>query len=286
MTYDFVALDVETANSSTASICQIGIVVFSNGKVKSKKSWLINPEESFDDRNIKIHGIRPEDVIDKDTFINLYEEIKTYIQNSFIVHHGSFDRTAFARVYEKYALDKIESKWIDNTRVVRNTWDKFKSKGYGLKNLTEYFDIELDHHDALSDALAAGKIAILAFEKSGKALDDWYSFKSNRVSGYQLLSGEVNVNGPFYGQTLLFTGTGHLRRQDLAERANALGFKVVNSPSKKVDILSVGDLDYSVSKGLNKSNKHIKMEELIDKGHSAEIITDADLQAIFEIESA
>jgi DNA polymerase-3 subunit epsilon len=286
MTYEFVALDVETANSSRASICQIGIVSFSNGKIKSKKSWLINPEENFDDRNIEIHGIKPEDVIDKGTFLNLYEEIKTYIENSFIVHHGSFDRTAFARVYEKYELDVIESKWIDNTRVVRNTWDKFKSKGYGLKNLTEYFDIELEHHDALSDAFAAGKIAILAFEESGKGLDEWYRFKNTRIKGYQLSSGEVNADGPFYGQTLLFTGTGHLRRQDLAERANALGFKVVNSPSKKVDILSVGDLDYSVLKGLNKTSKHIKMEELIDKGHSAEIITDADLQAIFDIESA
>lgn len=286
MSYNFIALDVETANSSLSSICQIGIVHFLNGKVKLKKSWLVDPEEDFDDRNISIHGIKPEDVLNKQTFAELHGEILLNIENHFVVHHGSFDRTAFTRAYAKYDLNEIDSKWIDNTRVVRNTWDQFKSKGYGLKNLTSHFNIELNHHDALSDALAAGKIAILAFEKSGKSLDEWHNFKANRLNKLHLSSGVINPDGPFYGKTLLFTGTGYLRREDLAMRANALGFNVVNSASKKVDVLSVGDQDYSILKGLNKSSKHKKMEELIKQGHSAEIITDADLQVIFEIENS
>ena len=284
MSYNFIALDVETANYSRSSICQIGIVVFSDGVITSKNSWFVNPEEHFDPKNIEIHGIKPEDVANEKTFPELYDEIEGVLKNNFIIHHGSFDRTAFTRVYEKYELGEINSKWIDNTRIVRNTWDEFKSKGYGLKNLTSHFGIEREHHDALSDAQAAGKIAVIAFEESGKGLQDWFEFRKLRTKTYNFTAGEVNSEGPFFGNTILFTGTGYLRREDLAQKANALGFKVVNSASKKVDILSVGEQDYSGTNGLNKNNKHVKMEELISKGHTAEIITDSDLQAIFEEE--
>ena len=52
MTYSYVALDVETANSFRGSICSIGLVKFQNGKVVDSSYSLIHPEEDFDYRNI------------------------------------------------------------------------------------------------------------------------------------------------------------------------------------------------------------------------------------------
>ena len=60
---NFVSLDVETANASLASICQIGIVHFDNGQIIDKWSSLIDPEDFFDYMNISIHGI-DEDHVD------------------------------------------------------------------------------------------------------------------------------------------------------------------------------------------------------------------------------
>ena len=42
---DFVAVDVETANADIASICQIGVVAFENGRVKESWQTLVNPED-------------------------------------------------------------------------------------------------------------------------------------------------------------------------------------------------------------------------------------------------
>ena len=54
---DFVAIDVETANPDMASICQIGIACFKDGKLEKEWVSLINPEAYFDPINTSIHGI-------------------------------------------------------------------------------------------------------------------------------------------------------------------------------------------------------------------------------------
>jgi len=42
---NFVAIDVETANSDMASICQIGIAKFENGILVEEWVSLVNPED-------------------------------------------------------------------------------------------------------------------------------------------------------------------------------------------------------------------------------------------------
>ncbi|WP_414153804.1 hypothetical protein [Paracoccus denitrificans] len=57
--------------------------------------------------------------------------------------------------------------------------------------------------------------------------------------------------------------------------ANA-GIRVVNSVSKKVTLLVVGDQDLSLLAGHEKSTKHRKAEELISTGHPIRIIGEAE----------
>ena len=42
---DFVAIDVETANADMASICQIGVAKYSEGKLIEEWSSLVDPED-------------------------------------------------------------------------------------------------------------------------------------------------------------------------------------------------------------------------------------------------
>src|SRR6202035_3303408 len=72
---DFVAFDVETANSDFSSICQVGVVVFTGGKIVTKQSILVNPECSFDHRNVAIHGICAEDVSDAPPFAEVFPRL-------------------------------------------------------------------------------------------------------------------------------------------------------------------------------------------------------------------
>ena len=46
-TYDFIAIDFETANEQRDSACQIGITTVKNNQIHEVKSWLINPVQSF-----------------------------------------------------------------------------------------------------------------------------------------------------------------------------------------------------------------------------------------------
>ena len=48
----FIAIDVETANPDLVSICQVGIVTFSNGKAVEYWQSLIDPEDEFDPINV------------------------------------------------------------------------------------------------------------------------------------------------------------------------------------------------------------------------------------------
>ena len=78
---DFVAIDFETANEKRASACSLGITVVKNNKITEEKYWLIKPcPFRFESRNIMIHGIREEDVIDEKEFDKLWPEIKPYIR--------------------------------------------------------------------------------------------------------------------------------------------------------------------------------------------------------------
>lgn len=59
----FTAIDFETANSSRASACSVGLAKVQDGQIVDTWSHLIAPPEGHDvfhDMNIAIHGITPE----------------------------------------------------------------------------------------------------------------------------------------------------------------------------------------------------------------------------------
>src|SRR5690554_4397123 len=60
--FRFIALDVETACSDAASICQIGLAcVLPDNRIQTF-STLVNPGTRFDPFNIRLHGIGPDHV--------------------------------------------------------------------------------------------------------------------------------------------------------------------------------------------------------------------------------
>lgn len=42
-----------------------------------------------------------------------------------------------------------------------------------MANLADYLDIEFQHHDALEDAIACGKIFLYATERYGIGIEEW-----------------------------------------------------------------------------------------------------------------
>ena len=170
---EFVAIDVETANTDMASICQIGLAKYSNGQLVSEWSSLVDPEEDFDFINIDIHGIDKKTVSGAPTFPDLVGELSAYLWKTICVSHTHFDRIAIKLAFEKYTLDPVEVTWLDSARIARRTWEECAWRGYGLARVCELIGYEFKHHDALEDAKAAGQVVLAAVDKTGLDIDAW-----------------------------------------------------------------------------------------------------------------
>ncbi len=70
-----VAFDVETPNTKNDRICAVGLTVIDDGSITDSQYYLVNPECSFDNTCVSIHGISPEDVADAPLFSEVWNII-------------------------------------------------------------------------------------------------------------------------------------------------------------------------------------------------------------------
>ena len=282
---NFVAIDVETANPDMASICQIGIAVFSDGRLIDEWSALIDPEDYFDNVNISIHGIEPHMVQGMPTLPAVADTLRSLMANTVTVCHTHFDRIAVARAFAKYKLQPLSTNWLDSARVVRRTWQDLAWSGYGLSNVCKRIGYEFKHHDALEDAKAAGYVLLAAFQESQKTLDDWtrqvtLPINPNRSSSGAAICRDGNPEGDLFGEVIVFTGALELPRAEAADLAARLGCEVGQNVTKKTTILVIGDQDASKLGGHEKSTKHRKAKHLAAEGNPIRIILESDFKAL------
>jgi len=269
---NYLVLDLETANSDCASICQIGIVQVENGEITGTISRLIDPEDRFDHWNVKVHGIQAEHVAGCPSFGEVLPELAPLLERRIIVTHGSFDRVAINKACQKYDLPFVDASWLDNQTVVRRTWPQFAKRGYSLGNLAKHFGIDFQHHDALEDAVATATIFRRALAESGRTASEWASAiaaRDHRVSSV-LLQGAVGEI--FSGKTIVFTGRMQVGRQEAARRAAAKGFTVATTVSPATTLLCVG----GGGDRLGKSSKEREAERLLSNGYAISIVAEDD----------
>ena len=284
----FAALDVETANPSRDSICQIGIVHVRDGQIEDQWTTLVDPETWFDDWNVEIHGIDEEDVLGSPVIPSLEAELRQRLKGH-VISHSTFDSVAFERAFHRYELPPLSCSWIDSARVVRRAWrDRFGKRGYGLKNVAKFLGIEFDHHDALEDARACARIMLRACEDTGLSLDEWRVrikqpiLPRRRGQRAAEVAHQGNVDGPLCGETIVFTGALSEPRRELVRQAVEWGCDYKPGMSKKVTMLVLGTQDERRLLGHGKSSKHRRAEELIRKGHDIRILTEDDFWCLRE----
>lgn len=281
---NFIALDVETANSDPKSICQIGLAVFENGVVVDTWKSLINPNVEFDGINIAIHGIEPKHVKNAPSIEEVRSQLEKIISDKTVATYTAFDRVAFNKNFDDLNWD-----WLDVALVVRRTWEEVAYRGYGLANICSMLDIRMDHHhDALSDAICAGRILI----EAGKIHGDLNSCKkivkstiSTLIGKGKLISENVdrlsifeggNPEGKWYGDVLCFTGELAMPRVQASIIASQLGFNVGSGVTKKTNFLVKGRQDDFKLNGKRMSSKEEKALSLMRKDQDIMIISEAD----------
>jgi len=285
MIMDFVSVDVETANSDMASICQIGIAIFKGGNLIDEWETLVDPDDYFDGINISIHGITERDVKGAPKFPEVAKKINHYFRDNVVVSHGSFDRTSLFKAFKECNESLIFGSWLDTTRVARRTWPQFARKGFGLANVSETIGFEFKHHNAIEDAKAAGAVLIEAIKLTDISLDDWPKRVSQPIDPSSSSIGSAinrdgDPDGDLFGEVLVFTGSLSMVRNKAANAAAKMGCSVASGVTKKTTLLVVGDQDVDKLKRKTKSSKHLKAETLIAKGQVIRILKESDFIAM------
>lgn len=163
----FAAIDFETATAHASSACAVGIVTVEYGFITETWRALIQPPDNTYWRdNVRVHGISPYDTLYEPDFFEIYPEIKKRLCGKTVVaHNEAFDRRVMSQSMQFYGLNyadlNIADKWECTLQIYRR-------KGYrpaGLKACCYRLGIELNHHDALSDAVACAKLYMRHLEE-------------------------------------------------------------------------------------------------------------------------
>lgn len=154
----FTAIDFETANQSPTSICQIGLVRVENGEVTHKYNQLIQPPNNeYNYYNTRVHGITSENTKHAPIFPEVWSDIKDFISGQNVVAHNiSFDSTCLNKTLKYYNLQKVEYKKYCTVKIYKRN----------LAFVCEKYNIELCHHDALSDANACAQLFLHYLKES------------------------------------------------------------------------------------------------------------------------
>jgi len=240
---NFVALDFETANHQRESVCEIGIAIVKEGNVQEQKSWLVRPRDNWFNRmNTQIHGIDAHRVAHEPEFDQVWQEVKHYFEEAYVVaHNASFDLSVLRHVLTQYELPFPELCYACSLQVARRAWRGFPS--YGLRALSDRFGISLNHHAAGSDAEAAAHIMLRAMkehqlhhfegieEKFGIRVGRLYGGgyipsgrirpqKKKRLQQLPIDLSRISKHHPLYGKSVVFTGS--LKSMSRAEAQKAV----------------------------------------------------------------
>ena len=164
MSPTFSAIDFETAVGH--NICSVGIVTVENGEIAEEYHQLIQPPyNNYNYFNIRVHGITPEDTWDAPLFSEVFPEIQKRLNGRITVaHNEAFDRGVLLKSMKDYNIHHAD---LDTAPKWECTVKIFRALGYKRNNLAaccERHNIELKHHDALSDAKACAKLYLIAQE--------------------------------------------------------------------------------------------------------------------------
>jgi len=153
-----VAIDFETANSSSLSACSVGLAKMENGVVVDTFYSLLNPiSDYFDPNNIAIHGIKASDVKDAPKFKEVWFDILSFIGNELVLaHNAPFDIGILKAMLVKYNLELPSLNYACTLNIARRVWPDLPS--HKLTFLSKLFGFDYQAHNALDDAINCLKV--------------------------------------------------------------------------------------------------------------------------------
>ena len=158
---DFAAIDFETANSESSSVCSVGIVVVRGGEVVDTFYSLIQPEPNYYNYFCqRVHGLSCQDTDDAPVFPRVWEQVEPLIEGlPLVAHNARFDQGCLKAVFRVYQMDYPDYEFYDTLKASRKVFPY--APNHQLHTIAALCGFDLkNHHHALADAEAAAAIAI------------------------------------------------------------------------------------------------------------------------------
>ncbi len=184
----YVAIDFETGNSSPLSACSLGVSVFEGKALVREETSLIRPPEcagKFHWGNIRINHITEKMVEGAPDFYSVWKPFETEAEGSVLVcHNASFDINILCACLAHYHMKTPECRYVCTVKTARRVWPELEN--HRLNTVSHALGIELNHHEAGSDARASGLILQAAMRAThtpdAEALAEKIGMRLGRIS--------------------------------------------------------------------------------------------------------
>ena len=169
MALNFTAIDFETANSSSASACSVGLVKVRDGVVVDKAGWLIKPplgHDEFTEWNTRIHGILAADVADALLWSEQLPDLVAFADGDHLVaHNAGFDMGVITAACAASYIETPTFSYLCSLQVARKTYH-LDSYRLPVAAMAAGFE-DFAHHNALADSEACAAIMVHAAGRHG-----------------------------------------------------------------------------------------------------------------------
>ncbi len=198
MALNFTAIDFETANSSSASACSVGLVKVHDGVVVDRVAWFIRPPAGFDqftERNTRIHGIRAPDVAHAKLWSEQLADLVAFADTDFLVaHNAGFDMGVISAACRASLVDIPYFRYLCSLQVARKTYN-LDSYRLPVAAMAAGFE-DFAHHDALADSEACAAIMVHAARRHGaESIEELAHITGSRLGAIGPLSLEPSSAG-------------------------------------------------------------------------------------------
>ena len=124
-------------------------------------------------------------VQDAPSFASFWRELAPLAEGSVLVaHNAMFDTGVLCACLAHYGLPMPECRYVCTVKVSQRVWPDLAN--HKLDTVSDYLGITLDHHEAGSDARAAGLILQAALRETGASdadvLADTIGMRMGRIS--------------------------------------------------------------------------------------------------------
>jgi DNA polymerase-3 subunit epsilon len=131
-------LDVETACSDAAIICQFGLACVQRDNRIQTFSMVVNPRSHFDPFNIGLHGIGPDHVADALPFYEAFETTLPLLARHHLIQHSNFDKRPSIPRIVFWGLNRRPFVGTNASGLPDRRWPELKGNGgHGPANLTQ-----------------------------------------------------------------------------------------------------------------------------------------------------